>query len=100
MFIGIYAMFVVVTYISQGAMIWQVMISIVPKSGANLHKVLVQSTLNASMSFFESTDSSQLLNRFSQDMSLVDAVLPSVVFGVFLGLFIYIRSVDISLIDF
>jgi ATP-binding cassette, subfamily C (CFTR/MRP), member 1 len=85
-FIGVYAMFVAVTYISQGAMIWQVMISIVPKSGVGLHKVLVDSTLRAPMYFFETTDSSQLVNRFSQDMTLVDGVLPSVVFGVFMGL--------------
>jgi ATP-binding cassette subfamily C (CFTR/MRP) protein 1 len=91
-------MFVIVTYTSQGAMIWQVMISIVPKSGANLHKVLAGSTLHASMSFFEKTDSSQLVNRFSQDMSLIDGVLPSVVFGVFMGLSIYNRSITTSLI--
>jgi ABC-type multidrug transport system fused ATPase/permease subunit len=100
-FIGIFAMFVAVTYVSQGVMIWQVMISIVPKSGAGLHKILVDSTLRAPMSFFESTDSSQLVNRFSQDMTLVDGVLPSVVFGVFMGQLLLNRSIiDSSLIVF
>jgi ABC-type multidrug transport system fused ATPase/permease subunit len=65
----------------------QVMISIVPKSGAALHKILVQSTMQAPMSFFDTTDSSIIVNRFSQDMTLVDGALPSVAFGIFMSRF-------------
>jgi ATP-binding cassette, subfamily C (CFTR/MRP), member 1 len=55
-----------------------------PRSAVNLHKVLVKTTVKAPMSFFESVDSSVLLNRFSQDMTLVDFQLPIATFMVFL----------------
>jgi ATP-binding cassette subfamily C (CFTR/MRP) protein 1 len=61
------------------------MISIVPKSGAALHKVLLQSVMRAPMSFFDTIDSSIIVNRFSQDMTLVDGALPSVSFGIFMS---------------
>ena len=63
----------------------QAMISIVPKSGAALHKILVESTMQAPMSFFDTIDSSIIVNRFSQDMTLVDGALPSMVFGIFMS---------------
>jgi ABC-type multidrug transport system fused ATPase/permease subunit len=37
------------------------------------------------MSFLENTDSSVILNRFSQDMSLIDMALPQASFAFFLG---------------
>jgi ATP-binding cassette subfamily C (CFTR/MRP) protein 1 len=52
-----------------------------PTSGIRLHNILVKSAFAAPMSFFESTDSSILLNRFSQDMSLIDMQLPLSAFG-------------------
>jgi ATP-binding cassette subfamily C (CFTR/MRP) protein 1 len=52
-----------------------------PTSGIRLHNILVKSAFAAPMSFFESTDSSILLNRFSQDMSLIDMQLPMSAFG-------------------
>lgn len=62
------------------------MINIVPKSGAELHKILLRVVMHAPMQFFTTVDSGVILNRFSQDMTLVDAVLPSVAFGTFLGM--------------
>jgi ATP-binding cassette, subfamily C (CFTR/MRP), member 1 len=55
-----------------------------PKSAIKLHKVLVTATVKAPMSFFQSVDSSILLNRFSQDMTLVDFALPLASFMIFL----------------
>jgi ATP-binding cassette subfamily C (CFTR/MRP) protein 1 len=52
-----------------------------PKSGIRLHNILVKSAFNAPMQFFEATDSSVLLNRFSQDMTLIDMQLPLSAFG-------------------
>jgi ATP-binding cassette subfamily C (CFTR/MRP) protein 1 len=51
-------------------MLYQIMIVIAPISAIRIHQVLVDTTFRAPMSFFESTDSSVLLNRFSQDMSM------------------------------
>jgi ATP-binding cassette subfamily C (CFTR/MRP) protein 1 len=58
-----------------------------PKSAARLHKILVDATVKAPMSFFETVDSSILLNRFSQDMTLVDFALPLSAFQVFLRMY-------------
>jgi hypothetical protein len=51
-------------------MLYQIMLVIAPISAIRMHQVLVDTTFGAPMSFFESTDSSILLNRFSQDMSM------------------------------
>jgi hypothetical protein len=50
---------------------------ITPKSGAGLHKILLHSVMRAPQSFFDETDSGVTLNRFSQDMTLIDGSLPS-----------------------
>lgn len=49
---------------------------ITPESGARLHKVLLQSVMGAPQSFFDETDSGVTLNRFSQDMTIIDGQLP------------------------
>ena len=50
---------------------------ITPMSGVNLHKILLKSVMRAPQSFFDETDSGVTLNRFSQDMTLIDGPLPS-----------------------
>lgn len=49
---------------------------LIPRSGAKLHKILLTSVVGAPQSFFDETDSGLVLNRFSQDMTLIDASLP------------------------
>ncbi|PYH89272.1 P-loop containing nucleoside triphosphate hydrolase protein [Aspergillus ellipticus CBS 707.79] len=86
-FIGIYVLLAVVSSGSQGLMIWQIMIKIVLKSGLELHRILIQTVINAPMQFFAEVDSGIILNRFSQDMmvTLLDAVLPTMAFGTVLS---------------
>jgi ATP-binding cassette subfamily C (CFTR/MRP) protein 1 len=50
---------------------------ITPKSGIGLHRILLKSVMKAPQSFFDETDSGNTLNRFSQDMTLIDGALPS-----------------------
>ena len=52
------------------------MIKIASKSSIRLHQILVTTTFNSPMSYFDSVDNSVTLNRFSQDMTLIEAVLP------------------------
>jgi hypothetical protein len=80
-------MFVVITFVFQLGMFGQVLLVMGIKSAATLHHILVKVTVKAPMSFFETMDSSVLLNRFSQDMTLVDFQLPMSAFMVFLRMF-------------
>jgi ATP-binding cassette, subfamily C (CFTR/MRP), member 1 len=61
------------------------MINIVPKSGLELHRILLRTVMHAPMHFFATTDSGVTLNRFSQDMTLIETVLPTNAFGTVLG---------------
>ncbi|RDI88468.1 hypothetical protein Vi05172_g1477 [Venturia inaequalis] len=81
-FIGVYALLAAVGFVAQGLVIGQLLVVIAPRSAIYLHKILLQATLKAPMSFFDVTDTSVLLNRFSQDMSLIDMQLPLASFQV------------------
>ena len=52
------------------------MVKIVPQSGLRLHWVLLSTITAAPLSYFTSTDTGTILNRFSQDMTIVDGPLP------------------------
>jgi ATP-binding cassette, subfamily C (CFTR/MRP), member 1 len=75
-FIGVFAAVAIITWNAVWADIAQVLINIGPKSAIRLHEVLVKTAFNAPMSFFQSTDTSVLVTRFSKDMSLVEMSLP------------------------
>jgi hypothetical protein len=61
------------------------MLIVAPTSAIKLHQTLVRATLRAPISLFESVDSSILINRFSQDMNLVDFALPAAIFMLVIG---------------
>ncbi|KAK0732544.1 putative ABC multidrug transporter [Apiosordaria backusii] len=48
----------------------------IPASAKQLHSVLLNAVLRAPLSFFTKTDAGVTINRFSQDMALVDQQLP------------------------
>lgn len=52
-------------------------ILLAPRSGSRLHKSLLTTILGAPLIYFSSTDVGVILNRFSQDISLVDRQLPN-----------------------
>jgi ATP-binding cassette subfamily C (CFTR/MRP) protein 1 len=51
-------------------------IDMIPRSALYLHGKLLGTVENAPLSFFTSTDSGQIVNRFSQDLSIIDMELP------------------------
>lgn len=48
-----------------------------PVSAKKLHKTILNTVMSAPLSFFTTTDTGTTVNRFSQDMSLIDMELPS-----------------------
>ncbi|KAG2419513.1 hypothetical protein HFD88_004309 [Aspergillus terreus] len=75
-FLGVYFALAIGAISNYSSSIWSMMISIVPVPAAKLHWQLLDSVLHAPMSFFSSVDSGITLNRFSQDMSLINSRLP------------------------
>jgi ATP-binding cassette subfamily C (CFTR/MRP) protein 1 len=62
------------------SLIWVVFHSyliLVPRTGRILHERLLKVVMHAPLSFFTSTDTGQTINRFSQDMTLIDVELPA-----------------------
>ena len=75
-YLGIYIMLGVLGLISLIISCWQIIITMVPKTGENFHYKLLKTVLAAPMSFFSTTDTGVTLNRFSQDLQLIDMELP------------------------
>ncbi|KAM3427341.1 hypothetical protein NHJ13734_009013 [Beauveria thailandica] len=72
--------FLVVSFLSwalTSAQMWSVLIRIAPQSGSRLHSRLLRIISNAPLSYFSKTDNGSSLNRFSQDVQLIDKQLPS-----------------------
>ena len=75
-YLGVYAMLGCVAMISLILGCWQMVITMVPRSGETFHRTLLQTVLAAPMFFFSTTDMGTILNRFSQDLQLIDMELP------------------------
>ncbi|KAK0615109.1 P-loop containing nucleoside triphosphate hydrolase protein, partial [Bombardia bombarda] len=75
-YVGIFDLFSGLNVITMGLQFWIFMIVIVPHSAKVLHKKVLNAAMHAPMSFFVSTDTGEIVNRFSQDMTLVDLALP------------------------
>lgn len=74
--LGIYALLGVVGLASLVISCWQIIVKMVPQSGGNFHARLLKTVLAAPMSYFSTTDTGITLNRFSQDLQLIDMDLP------------------------
>lgn len=55
-----------------------------PKTSESLHQTLLHTVMRAPQAFFAETDTGVTLNRFSQDMNMVDRTLPMMGMNVFM----------------
>jgi ATP-binding cassette subfamily C (CFTR/MRP) protein 1 len=58
------------------ALTFMLFVIMIPRSAIFLHGRLLETVENAPLSFFTSTDAGQVVNRFSQDLSVIDMELP------------------------
>ncbi|KAH7122775.1 P-loop containing nucleoside triphosphate hydrolase protein [Dendryphion nanum] len=75
-YLGMYAF---LALLGLGALVvacWLLIMTMTPAAGRKLHERLLNTVLNAPMSFFASTDTGITTNRFSQDLELIDMELP------------------------
>ncbi|KAI1774955.1 ABC transporter [Hypoxylon cercidicola] len=78
LYMGIYAMVGLVGVIGAAVAARVAIISVISNTATNLHADLLEAVVKAPFRFFATTDGGELLNRFSQDMELVDMDLPLV----------------------
>ncbi|EHK26512.1 uncharacterized protein TRIVIDRAFT_20223, partial [Trichoderma virens Gv29-8] len=86
MYYGVYVMFLCLGIAAIGVDCWFMFVVLIPRSAEWLHWQLLEATMRAPMAFFNSVDTGDLINRFSQDMSLVDRELPTAVYTTTFGL--------------
>jgi ABC-type multidrug transport system fused ATPase/permease subunit len=75
-FIAIFGATTALAALAVGLLGYQVFMHMQPRSSSHLHLDLLNAVLDAPLSFFTRTDLGTVINRFSQDMALVDTDLP------------------------
>ncbi|KAK2738351.1 ABC multidrug transporter [Colletotrichum kahawae] len=76
MWVGVYVLWGVLTEVAVAIETYYFLVIIVPRSAKGLHFGVLKAALAAPMSFFVKTDTGVIINRFSQDMNLIDLPLP------------------------
>ena len=80
--LGVYVALGIGAIISIGIGSWMILIRMIDKAGKYFHNNMIDTVAKAPMSFFSLTESGTTLNRFSQDIRLIDFELPGASFGV------------------
>ncbi|CDM37008.1 hypothetical protein DTO013E5_7172 [Penicillium roqueforti] len=75
-YMSVYVVLAVAAMLSRCLTFWWALIWMSPISSLNLHRILLRVAIGAPLSFFAKTDSGVILNQFSQDIGLIDRVLP------------------------
>ncbi|KAI1820889.1 putative ABC transporter [Xylaria intraflava] len=75
------------SWISTSTQMWSVVIRLAPHSGTLIHQHLLHIVMSAPLSYFSQTDNGSILNRFSQDIQLIDKQLPSALQTVLVQIF-------------
>ncbi|KAI3011010.1 hypothetical protein CBS147346_1211 [Aspergillus niger] len=85
MYLGVYAGLFVIQLVGTAVGLWLLIINVINNTALNLHTDLLSATLSAPLRFFQDTEIGALTNRFSQDMELIDMMLPLVASMFFTG---------------
>ncbi|PNP80349.1 hypothetical protein FNYG_05948 [Fusarium nygamai] len=75
-YIGGYLILSLLAWASTNGSMWSTHMLIAPRSGAELHRRLLTTIFSAPLLFFSTTETGSILNRFSEDMQLIDKSLP------------------------
>ncbi|KAG9718640.1 P-loop containing nucleoside triphosphate hydrolase protein, partial [Aureobasidium melanogenum] len=76
MYISVMFVIAICGMISGFVALWIILVKIVPRSGLRLHWTLLSTITAAPLAYFTKTDAGIILNRFSQDMTIIDSSLP------------------------
>ncbi|RAK73686.1 putative ATP-binding cassette transporter [Aspergillus fijiensis CBS 313.89] len=76
LYVTVYIMLALLEVICMGGYVWAILILISPSTARKLHYVVLKTVMGASPTTLATMDSGALLNRFSQDMTLIESQLP------------------------
>ncbi|KAJ5533778.1 ABC transporter integral membrane type 1 [Penicillium freii] len=76
MYLGVYGLIFGLTCLSLVAGCWLLFVRVLNNTSMNLHSDLLKTAFRASISFYQSVDTGSVTNRFSQDLELIDMMLP------------------------
>jgi ATP-binding cassette subfamily C (CFTR/MRP) protein 1 len=71
--IGLHIMFALLALLFEFAKFWTILVWAVPHSSAQLHQQILRSVMNAPYWFFVKTNLGSIVNRFSNDMTLIES---------------------------
>ncbi|EED13629.1 ATP-binding cassette transporter, putative [Talaromyces stipitatus ATCC 10500] len=75
LFVSVYFVLAIFNSIGNGGYVWAMMVLISPSTARKLHYTLLRTVMRAPQSYLSATDNGIILNRFSQDMTLVEGQL-------------------------
>ncbi|OHE98210.1 ABC transporter [Colletotrichum orchidophilum] len=76
-YLGIFALFGVLGTLGASLAAWFAFLDVITNTALKLHSDLLKTTIAASFRFLTTTDNGEILNRFSEDMQLLDMDLPA-----------------------
>ncbi|KGO68014.1 ABC transporter, transmembrane domain, type 1 [Penicillium italicum] len=76
LYVTVYFFLAICNTIGNGGYVWAILILISPSTGRRLHYVVLKTFMMATPQFLATVDIGSILNRFSQDMTLVETDLP------------------------
>ncbi|KAJ5925239.1 hypothetical protein N7454_007878, partial [Penicillium verhagenii] len=74
--LGLYGAISIIQVLSLALAVFWTWVVIVPAASKNLHSVILSACMSAPMSFLSNVETGILVTRFSQDIRLVDMILP------------------------
>lgn len=74
---GGYLLLSILSWASTTGNMWSTQIRLAPSSGSRAHQRLLDTVFRAPLSYFSVNEKGSILNRFSQDIQLIDKDLPS-----------------------
>jgi ATP-binding cassette subfamily C (CFTR/MRP) protein 1 len=96
-YLGMYLFLAILGLSSLVMACWILIMTMTPQAGRRLHQRLLDTVLNAPMSFFSSTDTGITANRFSQDLELIDMELPVALIKTAMNLFLLLAQLLVIL---
>ncbi|KAI0506235.1 putative ATP-binding cassette transporter [Xylaria bambusicola] len=75
--IGLYAFLSALPLATSGLWAGHLILTIIPKSGTELHNRLLKAVINTTFVFVSGIDTGDLINRFNQDLQFIDVRLPT-----------------------